>query len=223
MGGKKKICRSGDSVGHCRCGQNFTPISEETECPSCTEERNRSPWRTISNLLPEGESSCLLDPGILIWFILARFITGDITSTVSGSFRTSQYGYKLCVELDVFTNPIGDRRILLRPIVLKGPDDAVNQWPFRESITFKIINRSNPRKNKVLTFRTDQGGISRPQNGMRVAASAGVECPDIGQLFRDGFIENGTLVVVCECHSSDIPRQTRETLPTSCEVSTHCE
>ncbi|XP_063966732.1 TNF receptor-associated factor 1-like [Lytechinus pictus] len=220
MDSQEKVCRSYESDVRCRCCRIIIPIGEETECSRCMEEHNRKLLQIIGDdhhLLSVGLLDCLPYPGALMWFIiLARSITGEIT--VSQPFLTSQYGYMLCVELVAFNSP-GDRRIFLRPIILKGPYDAVNSWPFRESITFKIINRSNPSENKVLTFQTDQGGISRPKNVMRVAATAGVECPDIGQLMRDGFIEDDTLIIVCECHTSDIPIQTRETLPISCDVT----
>lgn len=148
-----------------------------------------------------------------------RNVTG-VNSTRSHAFLTSQYGYKLCVQLDVFYNVLKDRQdIFLRPVILKRPNDAVNAWPFKEKIIFKIINQIDHQTVKVLTYQPDPNSscFKKPTSEMNVA-SAGIALSDVNQLYNQGFVKDGTLIIICKCQTSDLPIQTQDALPLSREV-----
>lgn len=75
----------------------------------------------------------------------------NVNSSRSRSFLTSQFGYKLCVQLGVFYNVLEDRQdMFLRPVILRGPNDDINAWPFKEKIIFKIINQIDHQTVRIM-------------------------------------------------------------------------
>ncbi|XP_004615690.1 TNF receptor-associated factor 1 isoform X1 [Sorex araneus] len=101
--------------------------------------------------------------------------SGRTISLFSPAFYTSKYGYKLCLRLYLNGDGVGKRTHLsLFIVIMRGEYDALLPWPFRNKVTFMLLDQNN-REHAIDAFRPDLNSASfqRPQSETNVASG----CP----------------------------------------------
>lgn len=114
-------------------------------------------------------------PKVFVWKIinfseiLTQAQTGETTAVEYGPFFTSNYGYKL--KVNMYPNGSGPGRnthLSLYIVVMQGEYDAILPWPFREKVKFTLIDQQEDpeaRKNVsnwILPLRNAQKNFARP-------------------------------------------------------------
>lgn len=123
--------------------------------------------------------------GVFIWKIsdFARkrqeAIAGRTPAIFSPAFFTSRYGYKMCLR--VYLNGDGTGRgthLSLFFVVMKGPNDALLQWPFNQKVTLMLLDHNN-REHVIDAFRPDvtSSSFQRPVSDMNIASGCPLFCP----------------------------------------------
>ncbi|XP_037348290.1 TNF receptor-associated factor 1 [Talpa occidentalis] len=100
---------------------------------------------------------------------------GRTVSLFSPAFYTAKYGYKLCLRLYLNGDGAGKRTHLsLFIVIMRGEYDALLPWPFRNKVTFMLLDQNN-REHAIDAFRPDLSSASfqRPQSETNVASG----CP----------------------------------------------
>ena len=154
--------------------------------------------------------------GIFVWKIVnysqkkQEAKTTNIKSIYSPPFFTSQYGYKLCGRVFLMGDGVGKgTHISLFLTIMKGLYDAVLPWPFKEKITFQLINQNDPvNKSIVEAFRPDPSSSSfkRPTAERNIGAG----CPLFAKIQtiedpKQGFVKDDTLHLKIISKTSDLP------------------
>ncbi|XP_070532661.1 TNF receptor-associated factor 2-like [Ptychodera flava] len=115
--------------------------------------------------------------GILVWKITdftkkqQDALSGRTTSIYSPSFFTSRHGYKMCVRIYLNGDGMGrGNHVSLFFVVMKGPYDALLRWPFRQKVTFMLLDQNN-REHIIDAFRPDptSSSFKRPTSDMNIA------------------------------------------------------
>eukprot|EP00057_Strongylocentrotus_purpuratus_P025437 XP_011679911.1 PREDICTED: TNF receptor-associated factor 3-like [Strongylocentrotus purpuratus] len=134
----------------------------------------------------------------------------NVKSICSPPFYTSQYGYKLCGRVFLMGDGVGKGTyISLFLTIMKGSFDAVLPWPFKERITFQLVNQDDSiNKSIVEAFRPDPASSSfkKPTTEKNIGAG----CPLFAkiQIIEDpksGFIRDNTMYLKIICQTSDVP------------------
>lgn len=97
---------------------------------------------------------------------------GRTVSLFSPAFYTAKYGYKLCLRLYLNGDGTGKRTHLsLFIVIMRGEYDALLPWPFRNKVTFMLLDQNN-REHAIDAFRPDLSSASfqRPQSETNVAS-----------------------------------------------------
>ena len=119
--------------------------------------------------------------GILVWKITeyARrrrdAVSGKTTSFYSPAFYTSYHGYKMCARIYLNGDGMGkNTHVSLFFVVMKGRYDNILRWPFRQKVTFMMVDQGN-REHVVDAFRPDptSSSFKKPTNEMNIASG----CP----------------------------------------------
>lgn len=125
---------------------------------------------------------------------------GRTVSLFSPAFYTSKYGYKLCLRLYLNGDGTGKKTHLsLFIVIMKGEYDALLPWPFRNKVTFMLLDQNN-REHAIDAFRPDLNSASfqRPQNETNVASG----CPLFFPLSRlqspkHAYVKDDTMFLKC--------------------------
>ena len=141
--------------------------------------------------------------GILLWKIdefsqrRQEAIDGTTISLYSVPFYTSHQGYKMCARVYLNGDGIGKgTHLSLFFVVMKGSNDAVLQWPFKQKVTLVLLNQQSGKKNIVDQFRPDpqSSSFQRPINReMNIASGCPMFCR-LDQL-KDGFIKDDCIFI----------------------------
>lgn len=151
--------------------------------------------------------------GVLVWKITdfsqkkTDAIRGSSISIYSPSFYTGRRGYKMCAR--VYPNGDGmgkGSHLSLFFVLMKGNFDAILTWPFKQRVTFCLINQQG--ENHVIdSFRPDQTSSSfkRPTSDMNIASG----CPLFVRLDdltnpKNGYLKDDTLFIKVIIDTSDI-------------------
>ncbi|XP_070563396.1 TNF receptor-associated factor 2-like isoform X2 [Ptychodera flava] len=119
--------------------------------------------------------------GILVWKITdftkkqQDALSGRTTSVYSPCFFTSRHGYKMCARIYLNGDGMGKgNHISLFFVVMKGPFDALLRWPFKQKVTFMLLDQNN-REHIIDAFRPDptSSSFKRPTSDMNIASG----CP----------------------------------------------
>ena len=119
--------------------------------------------------------------GILVWKItdFARrrreAVSGKTTSFYSSPFYTSFHGYKMCARIYLNGDGMGKgTHLSLFFVVMKGRYDNILHWPFRQKVTFMLVDQGN-REHVVDAFRPDptSSSFKKPTHEMNIASG----CP----------------------------------------------
>ena len=145
--------------------------------------------------------------GTLIWKIskVAEKIQaskiGTQTSFYSPPFYTSQIGYKMCAR--VYLNGDGAGRnthLSVFLVILKGEYDDLLSWPFKQKVTFTLIdrNQTESRENVTDSFKPDpqSNSFQKPVNDMNIASGIPQFC-SLSKLNSSeyGHIKDDTLYI----------------------------
>lgn len=130
---------------------------------------------------------------------------GRTVSLFSPAFYTSKYGYKLCLRLYLNGDGTGKKTHLsLFIVIMKGEYDALLPWPFRNKVTFMLLDQNN-REHAIDAFRPDLNSASfqRPQNETNVASG----CPLFFPLSRlqspkHAYVKDDTMFLKCIVETS---------------------
>ncbi|XP_071490775.1 TNF receptor-associated factor 3-like [Diadema antillarum] len=154
--------------------------------------------------------------GVFLWKIESysqrkkEAATTNVKSIYSKPFFTSQYGYKLCGRVFLMGDGVGKgTHISLFLTIMRGQYDAVLPWPFKQKITFQLVNQADPlNKSIVEAFRPDptSSSFKRPTSDRNIGAG----CPLFAkiQLVEDpnqGFLKDDTLYLKIISQTSDVP------------------
>ncbi|XP_044120950.1 TNF receptor-associated factor 1 [Neovison vison] len=130
---------------------------------------------------------------------------GRTVSLFSPAFYTAKYGYKLCLRLYLNGDGTGKRTHLsLFIVIMRGEYDALLPWPFRNKVTFMLLDQNN-REHAIDAFRPDLSSASfqRPQSETNVASG----CPLFFPLNRlqspkHAYVKDDTMFLKCIVETS---------------------
>ncbi|XP_045696232.1 TNF receptor-associated factor 1 [Phyllostomus hastatus] len=130
---------------------------------------------------------------------------GRTVSLFSPAFYTAKYGYKLCLRLYLNGDGTGKKTHLsLFIVIMKGEYDALLPWPFRNKVTFMLLDQNN-REHAIDAFRPDLTSVSfqRPQSETNVASG----CPLFFPLSRlqspkHAYVKDDTMFLKCIVETS---------------------
>ena len=184
-------------------GARSTKILERVENISVkTTELDHGLDRCLSSCLDQELRLQLLERatynGVLVWKIddFARrrkeAVDGVTMSLYSIPFYTSRHGYKMCARVYLNGDGMGKgTHLSFFFVVMKGPFDALLQWPFKQKVTLTIINQAG-KKHVTDTFRPDpqSNSFQRPtQKEMNVASGSPMFIGQ-DQLLNEGFVKD---------------------------------
>ncbi|XP_067830081.1 TNF receptor-associated factor 2-like isoform X1 [Heptranchias perlo] len=128
-----------------------------------------------------GSSSPISTNGVLVWKIkdfsshLMAAKSEQKPSFYSPSFSTHPFGYQLCCR--IYPNGDGNGKgshISLFLAIMKGEYDEVLPWPFKQKVTFMLLDQANQKHIKE-SFSPDvlSGSFQKPRSHMNIASG----CP----------------------------------------------
>ena len=138
--------------------------------------------------------------GHLVWkitkFSWLRFeaVNGQQRSFVSPCFFTSPRGYKMCARIYLNGNGMGrGTHISVFFVVMRGQYDAILRWPFRQRITFMLLDQDNI-EHVIDEFRPDPNSPSfqRPRREANIASGFPLFC-SLTQLSRRAYVHEDTM------------------------------
>ena len=127
--------------------------------------------------------------------------SGRQTSIYSPPFYSDRYGYKMCARLYLNGDGAGkNTHISLFFVLLRGEYDALLNWPFREKVTFQLLDQSetDSKENVVDSFKPDPNSSSfkRPRSEMNIASGLPVFCALSKILVHDcQYVKNNTMFI----------------------------
>ncbi|XP_077986333.1 TNF receptor-associated factor 2-like isoform X2 [Glandiceps talaboti] len=151
--------------------------------------------------------------GVLVWKI-SNFnqkrqdaLSGRTTSIYSPCFYTSRHGYKMCSRIYINGDGMGKgNHVSLFFVIMKGPFDALLRWPFRQKVTFMLLDQNN-REHVIDAFRPDptSSSFKRPTNDMNIASGCPLFMP-ISQLdsSRHAYVKDDVMFLKVIVDTSDI-------------------
>lgn len=149
--------------------------------------------------------------GSFLWKIddysrrLNEAITGKIPSLYSPPFFTDRHGYKVCARLYLNGDGRGKGRYMsLFFIIMRGEYDALLPWPFRQKVTFKLLDQERTQ-DVTETFQPDPNSASfqRPYSEMNVASGCPQFCSHTVLNSRSGYIKENTVFIKILTESTD--------------------
>lgn len=185
------------------------------------EHKNRTLERTLAvkeitlaeqDLRLQSLESASYD-GVLVWKITefsqkkAEAMRGQSISIYSPAFYTGRRGYKMCAR--VYPNGDGmgkGSHLSLFFVLMKGNFDAILSWPFKQRVTFCLINQQGG-DHIMDSFRPDQTSSSfkRPTSDMNIASG----CPLFVRLDdltnpKNGYMKDDTMFIKVIIDTADI-------------------
>ena len=149
--------------------------------------------------------------GILLWKITEfakkrqDTVSGHQTSFYSPCFFTSRCGYKMCAR--IYLNGDGIRRgthISAFFVVMRGKYDALLHWPFRQKVTFMLLDQNNV-EHVIDSFRPDPNSSSfqRPRRETNIASGCLTFCPLL-QLNDHAYVRDDTMFLKVMVDTTDL-------------------
>ncbi|XP_074149031.1 TNF receptor-associated factor 1 isoform X2 [Sminthopsis crassicaudata] len=125
---------------------------------------------------------------------------GRMISQFSPAFYTARYGYKLCLR--IYFNGDGTGKgthLSLFIVVMKGEYDALLEWPFRNKVTFMLLDQNN-REHVIDSFHPDltSGSFQRPQGESNIASGRPMFFPlNKLQSPKHAYVKDDTVFLKC--------------------------
>ena len=149
--------------------------------------------------------------GILLWKITEfakkrqDAVSGHQTSFYSPCFFTSRYGYKMCARIYLNGDGIGrGTHISVFFVVMRGEYDALLRWPFRQKVTFMLLDQNNV-EHVIDSFRPDPNSSSfqRPRRETNIASGCPTFCP-LSELNDHAYVRDDTMFLKVIVDTTDL-------------------
>ena len=149
--------------------------------------------------------------GILLWKITEfakkrqDAVSGKQTSFYSPCFFTSRYGYKMCARIYLNGDGIGrGTHISVFFVVMRGEYDALLRWPFRQKVTFMLLDQNNV-EHVIDSFRPDPNSSSfqRPRRETNIASGCPTFCP-LSELNDHAYVRDDTMFLKVIVDTTDL-------------------
>ena len=149
--------------------------------------------------------------GILLWkisdFTKRRqdALSGNQVSFYSAFFFTSRYGYKMCARIYLNGDGIGKgTHISIFFVVMRGQHDALLRWPFRQKVTFMLLDQDNV-EHVIDAFRPDPSSSSfqRPRRETNIASGCPTFCP-LSELNNHAYVRDDTMFLKIIVDTTDL-------------------
>ena len=183
------------------CGLKFDALTRRVE----SIERGRALQNiagAYSREYPQAQQASNYD-GELLWKITeyarkrSEAVNGQKVSFDSPCFYTSRYGYKMCARIYLNGDGMGrGTHISLFFVVMRGEYDAILRWPFRQKVTFILLDQDNV-EHVIDGFRPDPNSSSfqRPQRETNIRSQSS-GCPtffSIEELNNHAYVREDTM------------------------------
>ncbi|XP_074606593.1 TNF receptor-associated factor 3-like isoform X2 [Acropora palmata] len=157
---------------------------------------------TVDNLSPPRYQEPTSFDAVLIWKIMD--VSAKIyhsydepeKSIYSPPFCTSRHGYKMCARIYLNGDGMGKgTHISLFFVIMRGEYDAILRWPFRQKVTFMLLDQDNV-EHVIDAFRPDPNSSSfqRPRREANIASGCPLFFP-ISDLNKHAYIKDDTMFV----------------------------
>ena len=149
--------------------------------------------------------------GILLWKITEfakkrqDAVSGHQTSSYSPCFFTSRYGYKMCARIYLNGDGIGKgTHISIFFVVMRGEYDALLRWPFRQKVTFMLLDQNNV-EHVIDSFRPDpnSSSLQRPRRETNIASGCPTFCP-LSELNHHACVLDDTMFLKVIVDTTDL-------------------
>ena len=157
------------------------------------------------------EQEILSYDGQLLWKIsdYARrrhdAVSGVVQSSYSPCFCTSRFGYKMCARIYLNGHGLGrGTHISIFFMVMRGEYDALLPWPFRQKVTFMLLDQDNV-EHVTEAFRPDPSSSSfqRPREAINIASGCPMFC-SLAELNNHAYIRDDTMFLKILVDTSDL-------------------
>ena len=132
-------------------------------------------------------------------------VTGEQVSFYSPCFFTSPYGYKMSARLYLNGDGMGrGSHISVFFVVMRGQYDALLRWPFRQKVTFMLLDQDNV-EHVIDAFRPDPNSSSfqRPRRETNIASGCPMFC-SLAELNNHAYVRDDTMFLKIIVDTSDI-------------------
>ena len=149
--------------------------------------------------------------GQLLWKIteFARrrneAVSGQQVSFYSPCFYTSRYGYKMCARIYLNGDGMGrGTHISVFFVVMRGQYDAILRWPFRQKVTFMLLDQDNV-EHVIDAFRPDPNSSSfqRPRREINIASGCPMFC-SLTELNNHAYVRDDTMFLKIIVDTTDL-------------------
>lgn len=156
---------------------------------------------------------CKNTDGVLLWKITEirrrqrDAMSGKTPSIYSQPFYTSPNGYKMCARLYLNGDGMGrDTHLSLFFVVMRGEYDSLLPWPFRQKISFTLVDQDGQR-NISDAFRPDprSSSFQKPKTEINIASG----CPlfvALSTLDTGGYIKDDAMFIKVVVDNRDLCR-----------------
>ncbi|KAJ7372390.1 hypothetical protein OS493_019841 [Desmophyllum pertusum] len=132
-------------------------------------------------------------------------VTGQQVSFYSPCFYTSRYGYKMCARLYLNGDGVGrGTHISVFFVVMRGQYDALLRWPFRQKVTFMLLDQDNV-EHVIDAFRPDPSSSSfqRPRRETNIASGCPMFC-SLAELNNHAYMRDDAMFLKIIVDTSDL-------------------
>ena len=123
-----------------------------------------------------------------------RAVNGQQKAFTSPCFFTGPYGYKMRARIYLNGHGMGrGTHISLFFVVMRGQYDAILRWPFRQKVTFMLVDQDNV-EHVIDAFRPDPNSSSfqRPRREANIASGCPLFC-SLNQLNTRAYVREDTM------------------------------
>ena len=189
--------------------ETFNKLIEKLDSLEESLKRRNAP--AVDNLSPPRYQEPTTFDGVLIWKIM--HVSAKIynsynepeKSIYSPPFCTSRHGYKMCARIYLNGDGMGKgTHISLFFVIMRGEHDAILRWPFRQKVTFMLLDQDNV-EHVIDAFRPDPNSSSfqRPRREANIASGCPLFFP-ISDLNKHAYIKDDTMFVKAIVDCSDL-------------------
>ena len=149
--------------------------------------------------------------GQLLWKITQfsrrrnEAVSGQQVSFYSPCFYTSRYGYKMCARIYLNGDDMGrGTHISVFFVVMRGQYDAILRWPFRQRVTFMLLDQDNV-EHVIDALKPDPNSSSfqRPRRETNIASGCPMFC-SLTELNNHAYVRDDTMFIKIIVDTSDL-------------------
>ena len=127
-------------------------------------------------------------------------------SLYSPPFHTSPHGYRMCIRADLNGDGSGKTtHVSVFFVLMRSEHDNLLQWPFRQAVTFQLVNQNDPVKSISETFLPDlkSPSFQQPQSEMNIASGFPRFVPQ-SVLKDENFIKGNAIYIKCKVDFNEL-------------------